>query len=240
MVDEGGTPVPIALPFRGIALATNSFPSSYLEDTQSPELLVYAGKPSDRQMLSRTVMSWVYPEVLKDGSLWNTKLFRKTDSPYIEIETLLAYDPSVYIGCGAPPDLVRRVGLPAFNCGGSPALRQRRGLPDLRSKVGCGSPPDAMRSHYPESYLKRGYYSESYLFPDFARFPPSSAIPSPPKRALTLTARLLPTCSRHSSLRLSPAVLAVVEGEEGGNFPRAGIMDARVERKIAGDDAEQL
>jgi len=173
-VDGGGVPVHMAFPFRGIALAKNSFANSYLEDTRSPELLVVADKPSG-------VMSWVYPEVLKKESLWNTRLFLKTDSPYTEVENLLAFDPSVYVGCGGPPDLVRRIGLPVFNCGGSPALRKRSGLPDLKSKVGCGSPPDAMESHYPASYVKGGgYYSESYLFPGLRLY---SALVGHPEQA---------------------------------------------------------
>ena len=66
VVDSGGIPVPIALPFRGIALAPNTFPNGYLENTRSPGLLVYAGKPSDRKRFASDVMSWVYPEVLKE------------------------------------------------------------------------------------------------------------------------------------------------------------------------------
>src|ERR1700685_1116147 len=34
VVDITGTPVHIALPFRGIVLAPNSFPATYLEDTR--------------------------------------------------------------------------------------------------------------------------------------------------------------------------------------------------------------
>jgi hypothetical protein len=238
VVDGGGRAVHLALPFRGIALATNSFPNGYLEDTRAPELLVYAGKPSDRAMLAKGVMSWVYPQVLKNDSLWNDWLFRNTNSPFIEVEGLLAYNPSVYVGCGGMPDVVLRLGLPIFGCGGSPALRQRSGLPDLNSRVGCGSPPDPMRSHYPK---KSGYYSESYLFPGLRLY---SALIGHPELA---EPRVDAYCQAVADLRqdLQPSTLAnrprvQAVGEDGGNFVRAGIVDAEAERKIPGDDAERL
>jgi len=230
-MDAGGTPVRIALPFRGIALTPNSFANSYLEDTRSPELLVYADKPSG-------AMSWVYPEVLKNDGLWKTKLFAKTDSPYTEVERLLAYDPSVYVGCGGPRELVLRIGLPVYNCGGSDELRRRRGLADLAANVGCGIPPDPMRIRYGK---RRGYYSESYLFPGVRSY---SALIGQPEVAET---RIDAYCRavvdlqeelRPSTLAHRPHVLA--EGESAGNLPRAGIIDAAMERDIAGDDAEHL
>jgi hypothetical protein len=235
VVDGGGVPVHMALPFRGIALAKNSFANSYLENTRSPELLVVADKPSG-------VMSWVYPELLKKESLWNTRLFLKTDSPYTEVENLLAFDPSVYVGCGGPPDLVRRIGLPVFNCGGSPAMRKRSGLPDLKSKVGCGSPPDSLESHYPANYVKGGgYYSEGYLFPGLRLY---SALVGHPEQA---EPRIDAYCQLVAELRqeLQPSTLVSrprvqALGEDGANFPRAGIVNAEVDRKIPGDDAERL
>jgi ABC-type Fe3+-hydroxamate transport system substrate-binding protein len=235
VVDGGGTPVRIALPFRGIALTPTNFVNTYLEDTRSPELLVYSDKPSG-------VMSWIYPEVLKKDSLWNAKLFRKTASPYTDIEHLIAFDPSVYIGCGGPPDLVHRIGLPVFNCGGSPVLRQRLGLPDLRSKVGCGSPSDPMQSHYNENYVKNGgYYSENYLFPGLRLY---SALIGHPESAET---RIDAYCQMVAELQqeLQPSTLAsrprvLAEGEDGGNLPRAGMVNANAERKIPGDDAERI
>ncbi len=235
VVDGGGVPVHMALPFRGIALAKNSFANSYLEDTRSPELLVVADKPSG-------VMSWVYPEVLKKESLWNTRLFLKTDSPYTEVENLLAFDPSVYVGCGGPPDLVRRIGLPVFNCGGSPALRKRSGLPDLKSKVGCGSPPDAMESHYPASYVKGGgYYSESYLFPGLRLYSALVGHPEQAEPRIDAYCQLVAELQQElqpSALAYRPRVQAL--GEDGANFPRAGIVNAEVDRMIPGDDAERL
>jgi ABC-type Fe3+-hydroxamate transport system substrate-binding protein len=231
VVDAGGTPVHIALPFRGIALATNSFANSYLENTRSPSLLVYADKPGG-------VMSWVYPEVLKRESLWNTKLFAKTDSPYTEVERLLAFDPSVYVGCGGPRDLVVRIGLPVYNCGGSDDLRRRRGLPDLASKVGCGTPPDPMRSRYPKRW---GYYTEAGLFPGVRTY---SALIGHPELA---EPRVDAYCQAVADLReeLQPSTLTgrphvLAEGESPGNLPRAGIIDATMVRKIPGDDAESL
>ena len=241
VVDSGGTAVKIALPFRGVALATNSFPSSYLEDTRSPESLVYAGKPSDREWFAKSALSWIYPRVLHNEAIWNTRLFQNSSSPFTEIETLLAYDSSVYLGCGGPPDLVRRVGLPVFNCGGSPALRQRLGLPDLKSDVGCGRPPDSMRDRYPQAYLNGGYYSESYLFPPLRLL---SALINHPEAAQP---RIASYCTAIAALRqeLDPATLTSrprveAAGEDKGNLARAGMIDVDAERKIPGDDGERM
>jgi ABC-type Fe3+-hydroxamate transport system substrate-binding protein len=231
VADAGGTPVHIALPFRGIALAPNSFANSYLENTRSPGLLVYADKPGG-------VMSWVYPELLKKDSLWNTKLFAKTDSPYTDVERLLAFDPSVLVGCGGPQDLVVRIGLPVFNCGGSDDLRRRRGLPDLTSKVGCGTPSDPMQNRYGK---RRGYYTEGGLFSGVRTY---SALIGHPEFA---EPRVDAYCQAVADLReeLQPSTLTsrpqvLAEGESPGNLPRAGIIDAAMVRKIPGDDAESL
>jgi hypothetical protein len=241
VVDGGGTPVHIALPFRGIALATNSFPSGYLEATRAPELLVYAGKPSDRGMLALNAMNWIYPEVVKNDRLWNTRLFKNTSSPYSEIEALLAYDASVLLGCGGPADFVHRIGLPVYGCGGSAAQRMRMGLPDLRSKEGCGTPPDAMRSHYPKSYLNGGYYPEGYLFPGLRL---TTELIGRPEQA---EPRIDAYCKSIDDLRqeLQPDTLsyrptAQLLGESAGNAPRAGMVDAEALRIIPGDDAEHM
>jgi len=239
VVDAGGTPVPIALPFRGIALT--GYPNGYLENTRSPELLVYAGKPSDRRRFANDVMSWVYPEVLKNDALWNAHLFRETDSPFPEIETLLAYNPSVYLGCGGPPDVARRVGLPVYNCGvpgGSFSLHR----PDLRTKIGCGLPPDPTQRLYPQHYVKEGgYYSESYLFPGLRSL--SALIGNPAiaepridsycQAVLDLQQELQPSSLTH---RLRVSAL----GEDRGNLPRAGVLDAEADFWPRGDDGERL
>jgi len=228
----------LALPFRGIALATNSFPNSYLEDTRSPELLVYAGKPSDRAMLAKGVMSWVYPQVLKNDSLWNDWLFRNMNSPFIEVEGLLAYNPSVYVGCGGMPAVVLRLGLPVFGCGASPALHRQSGLPDLNSRIGCGSPLDPMRSHYPK---KAAYYSESYLFPGLRLYSALIGHPELAEPRVDAYCQLVAGLEQElqpSTLTTRPRLQAV--GEDAGNFPRAGVIDAEAARKIPGDDSERL
>jgi hypothetical protein len=242
VVDGGGNTIHIAWPFRGIALATNSFPSGYLEATRSPQLLVYAGKPSDRGMLAKNAMSWIYPEVLNNDNLWNTRLFKNTSSPFSEIETLLAYDPSVWLGCGGPPDLVRRVGLPAFGCGGSPNLRERMGLPNLRSKEGCGTPPDPRLSHYPKGYVNSGwYYPENYLFPGIRLSSELIGHPELGEPRIDAYCKIVADLQqelRPSSLAYRPRVQIV--GEPKGTVPRAGMVDVEAEREIPGDDAERL
>ncbi|MDR3763680.1 MAG: hypothetical protein P4M01_06245 [Acidobacteriota bacterium] len=239
VVDAGGTPVPIAQPFRGIALA--AYPNGYLENTRSPGLLVYAGKPSDRKRFATEMMSWVYPEVVKNDALWNAHLFQETDSPFSEIETLLAYAPSVYLGCGGPPDVVRRVGLPVYNCGGygvTFALRR----PELRAKVGCGSPTDPLQRLYPRHYVKEGgYYSESYLFPAIRSLTVLTG------KADEAEPRIDAYCQSVADLQqeLQPAAIAhrlhvSALGEDRGNLPRAGVTDAEWDFDARGDDGERL
>jgi hypothetical protein len=225
-VDISGTAVHIALPFRGIVLAPNSFPATYLEDTRSPNLLLFAGNVGLRKLVAEGAMTWVYPQILED-KFWNDKLFRATSSPFTEIESLIANDPSVYVGCGGPPDLVRRVGLPVFNCGGSPAQLQPLGL---TSRVGCGSAPN----------LRWAYYPEIHLFPTLRTY---SALIGHPELARP---RVEAYCQVIDDLReeLQPSTLSyrprvLARGEERGTLPRAGVVDAE-QKTYNADDPEQL
>ena len=152
---------------------------------------------------------------------------------------MLASDPSVYLGCGGPPELVRRVGLPVYNCGGgSFALRR----PDLRKRVGCGLPPDATQRLYPQHYVKEGgYYSESYLFPGLRSL---SALIGNPEIA---EPRIDSYCQAVIDLQqeLQPATLArrlrvSALGEDRGNLSRAGVVDAEWDFNALGDDEERL
>jgi iron complex transport system substrate-binding protein len=119
VVGDEGTPVQIAQPFRGVALTYGfQFPNWYLEDTQSPELLAYAGGSDQREWYAGTAMSLVYPQLLQNESLWNPKVFKHAHDKFVEIEALVAYDPGVYLGVASdysPVPLLRRVGLPALS-----------------------------------------------------------------------------------------------------------------------------
>jgi ABC-type Fe3+-hydroxamate transport system substrate-binding protein len=95
--DETGKPVQIAVPFRGVAVV-GSTPDGYLMDTHAPEFLVHAGDPDGRKRFAGLMESLVYPEVLKKDSLWDAGLFKYAHGPYAEFETLLAYDPGVFLG----------------------------------------------------------------------------------------------------------------------------------------------
>ncbi|HEX4232654.1 MAG TPA: hypothetical protein VHZ07_28600 [Bryobacteraceae bacterium] len=227
VVDISGTPVRIALPFRGIVLAPNSFPATYLEDTRSPDLLLYAGNTDLRKWFAKGVMSWVYPQILSN-KLWNDKLFRATSSPFTEIESLIAYDASVYAGCGGPPDLVRRVGLPVFNCGGSPAKMRR--VPILMKGVGCGSAPN----------LRWAYYPEIYLFPTLRTYSAligHAELAEPRIEAYCQVIDDLREELQPSTLTYRPRVLA--RAEEKGTLARAGLVDAE-QRRYNPNDPEQL
>jgi hypothetical protein len=227
VVDITGTPVHIGLPFRGIVLAPNSFPATYLEDTRSPSLLLYVGNKSLRKFVANGVMSWVYPQILSDH-LWNDKLFRATSSPFTEIESLIVNDPSVYVGCGGPPDLVRRVGLPVFNCGGSPA--QLRRVSPLMNGVGCGSPPN----------FRWAYYPEIHLFPTLRTYSALIGHPELAEPRVDTYCQIIDDLQQElqpSTLTYRPRVFA--RGEEKGTIPRAGLVDAE-QRRYNPDDPEHL
>jgi ABC-type Fe3+-hydroxamate transport system substrate-binding protein len=219
-----GVSVQVAQPLRGIAFAPPSVPDAYLEDTHSPELLVYVGVASGRKWFANGMMSWVYPEVLKNDSLWNAKLFRSTSNPFAEIETPLAYDPSVYLGCGSPVIQMRSVGLPVLTSGSTCGGHQKLLM--------CpGSPVPPVWFHYPEGPLFIPLRVDADLIghPELADPKISSYCESLDE----LQGELQP-----STLAIRPRVLMV--GEYKGDFPRAGVIDVTAERKIPGDDAERV
>ncbi len=235
VTDITGKAVHIAMPFRGIVLTPTNFPGTFLEDTHSPGLLSYAGNSGLRKYVAKGATTWVFPQIL-DSKLWNDRLFRATASPFTEIESLMACSPSVYVGCGGPPDFVRRVGLPVFNCGSMPERELHASF--LYRRVSCGSRPDLRRAYYPESYLFPTLRSYSALIgnPDFAEMRVAAFC----KAIDDLQADLHP-----SSLTHSPR--AWVQGEENGTLARAGIVDATrpgvvaaKTRKYNPDDPEQL
>jgi len=225
VVDANGTAVRIALPFRGIVLTPTWFPGAYLEDTGSPGLLVYVGNIGLRKLVSQGVPSWIYPQIM-NPKLWNDRLFRATSSPYTEIESVIASDASVYMGCGGPPDFVRRVGLPVFNCGESRAWVRRM----LSSRVSCGSPPNLRRAYYPESYLFPTLRTYAALIenPDFAK----SRVDAFCEAMDRLQAELQPS-------KLTNRPRAFAPGEEQGSLDRAGLINAEGKRTNR-DDPEEL
>ncbi len=224
VIGSDGVSVQIAQPLRGIAFAPPSVPDAYLEDTHTPELLVYVGDASGRKWFANSMMSWVYPEVLKNDSLWNAKLFRSTSSPFVEIETPLAYDPSVYLGCGSPVGLMRSVGLPVLTSGSTCGGPQK--------PMRCpGSPISPVWFHYPEGPL----FIPLRVDTDLIGHP---ELPDPKISSYCAALADLQHELQPSTLTSRPRVLMV--GEYKGDFPRAGIVDVTAERKIPGDDAERV
>jgi iron complex transport system substrate-binding protein len=66
------------------------------------------------------VISWVYPKVLDNSSVWDPKPNAYAHGPYAEVEKLLAFDPGAYLGIGGgPAPILKRAGLPALyvRCG---------------------------------------------------------------------------------------------------------------------------
>ncbi len=116
VMDGGGTPVRIALPFRGTALTWGVNVAEYLEDTHAPETLLKAGGPFfDRPWFARQVASWIYPQVLEQDSIWDASGVSRGRGANAEIETHFAFDPGAYLGVTwGPVPLMRRVGLPAL------------------------------------------------------------------------------------------------------------------------------
>ena len=113
-----GTPVQIALPFRGIALTWGIQLDSYLHDTHAPASLLSVGRDDPRHF-AKQVISWIYPELLTKNSLWDAGAVARSRSANAEIETLFAYDPGAWLGiCCGPIPLLRRIGLPALYEGG--------------------------------------------------------------------------------------------------------------------------
>jgi ABC-type Fe3+-hydroxamate transport system substrate-binding protein len=223
VVGTDGVPVRIAEPFMGIAEAPPAFVEGYLEDTRLPELLVYAGNSDRRKGFSESMMSLVYPQVAKNDNLWNARLFRNTSSPFLELETLLSYNPGVYLGCGSSVSLMRNIGLPV--------LISRAGCGGPQKVMSCaGSPISDYWAHYPEG-------------PIFISLRVDAALAGHPELA---EARIASYCRALTDLHqeLQPSTLpnrprVLMEGEYKGDFPRAGVVDASAERRIPGDDDER-
>ena len=111
--DARGMLVHIEMPYRGTALTWGVNVQSYLHESHAPESLLNVWN-NNREHFSKEAISWVYPQVLKNKSLWEGKAASLRLGANAEIESLLAYDPGVYLGIGyGPVPLLRRVGLPA-------------------------------------------------------------------------------------------------------------------------------
>ncbi len=224
VMGSDGVSVQIALPFRGIAIAPPISVGSYLEDSRTPQLLKYAGDSKVRQDFSKSLMSQLYPEVLSNDRLWRSGVFQKSTSPYIELESLLAYDPSVYLGCGGSQALMRSIGLPVLSIWGSCGGQQK--------PIACpGSPVHARWSYYSEGVfaIQLKVISDLIDQPELA----DARIASYCRIIADLEKELQP-----QTLAYRPRVL--MAGQYKGDFSRTGIIDAESERKIPGDDAESV
>lgn len=224
VVGSDGVSVQIALPFRGIAMAPPISVGSYLEDSRTPQLLQYAGDSKARQDFGKSLISRLYPEVLSNDHLWQSGVFQKSTSPYVELESLLAYDPSVYLGCGGPLALMRSVGLPVLSVWGSCGGRQE--------PFACpGSVAHARWSYYSEGvfYIQLRVNSDLIGRPELA----GARIASYCQSLVDLEKELQPW-----TLDYRPRV--VMAGQYKGDFARAGVVDAETEREIPGDDTERL
>jgi ABC-type Fe3+-hydroxamate transport system substrate-binding protein len=224
VMGSDGVPIQIALPFRGIAMAPPISVGSYLEDSRAPQLLKYAGDSKARQDFSKSLMSQLYPKVLSNNHLWRSGVFQKSTSPYVELETLLAYDPSVYLGCGGPLAPMRSVGLPVLSIWGS-----------------CGGQQKPFACPGSQVHARWSYYSEGVFYIQLRVI---SDLIGQPELA---DARIASYCQSLADLEkeLQPRTLdyrprVVMAGQYKGDFARAGIVDAETERVIPGDDAERL
>ena len=225
VMSSDGVPVRIALPFRGVAIAPNYSAGWLLEDTLSPDLLLYAGNSEAREVFAKSLMGQIFPEVSQNDNLWGASLFQHSSSPFVELETLLAYDPGVYLGCAGPRDLMRNLGLPVLNSRGSCGVGKK-------PIFACaGSSPSNYWAYYPEGPL----FIPLKVDLDLAGHPEQAQ------------ARMASYCRVITDLQqeLQPATLAnsphvLMSGEYGGDFARTGVVNIELERKIPGDDAERI
>jgi hypothetical protein len=223
VMSSDGVPVQIALPFRGVAMAPPASAVGYLEDTRTPQLLEYAGDSKARQDFSKSLMSQIYPEVLSDDRLWRSGVFRNTASPFIELESLLVDDPSVYLGCGGPQAFMRGIGLPALSTWGSCGGQQK--------PMSCpGSAVPARWSYYSEGVFSVQLRVNSNLIghPELGE----ERMASYCRAIADLGKELQPR-----TLHYRPRIL--MAGQYKGDFSRAGVVDVLTEQRTPGDDAER-
>jgi ABC-type Fe3+-hydroxamate transport system substrate-binding protein len=111
ILDSEGVPVKIEEPFRGAAIGNDYYYTStwWMENVRSADELMHAGNPGRRGNLEGSLMGWIYPEVVAKDSLWEI-IPGSNHGPFIEIESLMAFNPSVYVD--GPVDLLRSVGMP--------------------------------------------------------------------------------------------------------------------------------
>jgi ABC-type Fe3+-hydroxamate transport system substrate-binding protein len=119
VLSADGTEVRIGQPFRGIVLTWGAWGiGGYLQNTHAPDtVLVAGGTLARKQFAERDLMSKVYPQVLQDDRFWDAKNGDWSQRAKSEIESLLTYNPGVYLGNGGNFGMVptlRHVGLPAL------------------------------------------------------------------------------------------------------------------------------
>jgi iron complex transport system substrate-binding protein len=161
VMDAAGRSVQIEVPYRGTAITWwGSFPNWYLQHTHAPETVLYAGGSRDRAFFSNNIMSWVYPQVVKNDRLWKDNAIAAGRGPYVEVESLLAFDPGAYIGAGSsggPLPLLRRVGLPVVHTW-DPHRKLEEGMfePARIESALVGHPErgEAMISRYRQSFAE--------------------------------------------------------------------------------------
>jgi len=226
VADAAGRKIPIELPYRGTAITWwGSFADWYLEHTQAPESMLYAGGPVERSRFVGTILSWVYPQVLNNDELWKANAISRGRGPYVEVESLLAYNPGAYIGAGSnggPLPLLRRVGLPVVDTWGSVRGAEAIVFEVARIESALVAHPErgeAMISLYKNAFaaLKQDVQ-------------PATLSGHP--RALMIGSSL------HDKMRLGIAGPRSVYAEV--YYPRAGLVDASGGYIGTHDDAERI
>ncbi len=115
VADAAGTPVTIALPYKGTVLTWGALLRKYLHDTRAPDTL--AGTGTTREHFASGVDGWLYPRLLQRNGIWeSTPHSPRTRGANAEIEGLMAMEGGAYLGIpsGAAVPLLRRVGMPAL------------------------------------------------------------------------------------------------------------------------------
>jgi ABC-type Fe3+-hydroxamate transport system substrate-binding protein len=224
IVDAGGTKVQVALPLRGVALTWGfEFPQWYLEDTHAPGTLIRTGDLQQRGWFGKNTLSWIYPQVLRQNSLWDASRLSYGHGPNGEIETLFAYSPGVYLGApnGLGP-LLRRVGLPVIYPWGLEKSFEDSGFKAARiNTLLVGHPERA------EGYIDR--YRQ--VFVDLQRELQPSTLAYRPRVLLMASS-------------ISDKTRIGVMGKGGDyqtrHFPRAGVVNGALEFLARRQDAERI
>lgn len=117
VIDGNGAPVRIGQPFQGAVMTWGPgfYTDAFLEATVAPEALARAGTARERGDFAKRIWSRIFPQVLKQDSLWDSGIMTYQKGPDAGVEGLLALDAGVFFGNRhGPARLTRQIGIPTL------------------------------------------------------------------------------------------------------------------------------